>query len=44
MDDKDKDYHPFPHEEWCELLYTIEVKDNLNQATSQIKRLAESKE
>ena len=31
------------HEYWCDLLYTIEVKDNKKMEATQIKRLAASK-
>ena len=32
-----------PHEEWCDLLSTMEAKDNIKRAAYQIKRLAASK-
>ena len=43
IEDKDKDYHSFPHKEWCDLLSTMEAKDNRKRTTDQIKILAASK-
>ena len=43
MYDKDKDYCYFPHEEFCDLLFAMESKDNRNRAAAQIKRLAAKK-
>ena len=28
LEDKDKDYRSVPHEEWCDILYTMQAKDN----------------
>ena len=44
MYDKDKYYCYLYHEEWCELLSTMEGKDNQKWAADQIKRLASSKD
>ena len=34
LDDHQEDYHSLNHEEWCDLLYTIQVKyDRKREAT-----------
>ena len=43
LEDNHGDYCSIPHEEWCDLLSTMEVKDNKKRAADQIKRLATSK-
>ena len=44
LEDNRKDYCSILHEEWCDLLSTIEVKENRKKASDQIKRLLFSKE
>ena len=36
MQDKDKDYSSLKHEEWCDLMYTTEAKDNRKRSADQI--------
>ena len=43
MEDKDKYYIYLNHEKWCDLLYTLESKDNWKRAAAQIKRLMSQK-
>ena len=43
LDEKYKDYHSAPHEEWHDFLSTMEEKYNINRAAAEIKRLAASK-
>ena len=43
LEDKNEDYCPIPHEEWFNLISTMEVKDNSKRAVAQIKRLVTSK-
>ena len=43
MWDKSEEYSYIPHEEWCELLFTMEVKDSRKIYMAQIKRLENSK-
>ena len=40
MEDKFKDNCFLHHEKWCDLLYTLEAKDNQNKPADQIKRIA----
>ena len=44
LDEKDKDDWSVTHEEWCDILSTIEAKDKRKRAVDQTKRLAVSKE
>ena len=39
MDEKDTDFCSLPHKEWCDLLSTLETKDNMKKYAAQIKRL-----
>ena len=43
MEETDRGYLSLPHEKWCDLLSTLEAKDNRKSATYQIKRLASPK-
>ena len=43
LNKKDNYYFPVAHEECCELLFTMEKKDNRKRAADQIKLLAASK-
>ena len=43
LEDKDEEYSSILHEEWCDLLSTIEFKDNSKRSASHIKRFATSK-
>ena len=43
LENNHEDYRSILHEDWCDLLYNIEVKDNRKRDTTQIKRLATSK-
>ena len=40
LEDNKEYYHSLTHEDWCELLYTIEVKYNRKRAATQIKKIA----
>ena len=42
LEDNHEDYCSILHEEWCELLSTIEVKDNSKRFAAQIQRLVSS--
>ena len=44
LEDNQEDYHSISNEYWCDLLTTIEVKDNMKMDTNQIKRLATYRE
>ena len=37
LEDSQEYYHSLNHEDWCELLSTIKVKDNRKRAATQIK-------
>ena len=39
FEDNQEDYCYLTHEELCDLLYTIEVKDNRKRAATQIKKI-----
>ena len=43
FEDKSEDYCSLTHEKWCNLLSTMEVKDNRKRAAAQINMLATSK-
>ena len=43
LEGNQEDFHSLDHEDWCDLLSTIEVKDNRKRSATQIKRLASSK-
>ena len=43
LEDNHEDYFSILHEEWCELLSTIEVRVNTERYATHIKRLATSK-
>ena len=43
MEDKNEYYCSILHEDWCDLLSTMEVKNNKKRAVAQINRLATSK-
>ena len=43
LEDNQKDYFSITHEEWCDLLSTMEVNDNIKKAVAQINRLETSK-
>ena len=40
INDKIQEYFSITHKEWCDLLSTVEAKDNRKRAAAQIKRLA----
>ena len=44
LDEKNQDYRSVTHEEWCDLLSTMEFKDNRVRAEAQINKLAAYKE
>ena len=43
LEDNHKDYSSRTHEEWCDLLSTIDIKDNSKGAEAQINGLATPK-
>ena len=43
LDGHQEDYCLLTHEDWCDLLYTIEVKDNNKRASTQIKKIASAR-
>ena len=43
LEDKQEDYRYLNHEDWCKLLYKIEVKDNRKRAATQIKNIISSR-
>ena len=43
LEDNKEDYRSLAHEDWCDVLSTIEVKDNRKRDATQIKRLATSR-
>ena len=43
LEDNHEDYFLITGEEWCDLISTIEVKENRRSSAAQIKRLATSK-
>ena len=43
LEDNQEDYRSLVHEYWCDLLSTIEVKDNRKRAVTQINMIATSK-
>ena len=42
LEDNPEEYHSIAHEYWCDLLYTIEVKENRKRDATQINRLETS--
>ena len=44
LEDYPEDYHYLNHEDWCDLLSTIEVKDERKRAAVQIKNIASARE
>ena len=44
LEDNQEDYHYLTHEDWYDLMPTIEVKDNKKKAATQIKKIATSRE
>ena len=43
MEDKQETYSSFSHQDWYELLSTIEAKDNRKRAATKIKNIASSR-
>ena len=43
LEDHQEDYHDLTHEDLCDLLSKIEVKDNMKMAITQIKKIASSR-
>ena len=43
LEDNQEDYRYLYHKDWCDLLSTIEVKENRKRAAIQIKRIITSK-
>ena len=43
LEDNQEDYRSLTHEYWCDLLSTIEVKDNRNGSATQIKNIVTSR-
>ena len=43
LDDHPEDYRSLTYEDWCDLLYTIEVKDERKIAAVHIKKIASSR-
>ena len=43
LEDKQEDYCSLDHDDWCDIMSTIKVKDNRKRAATQINRIATSK-
>ena len=43
LEDNQEDYCYLRHEDWCDLLSTIEVKDNIKREATQIKKIASTR-
>ena len=39
IEDKYKDYRAILHDEWCDILYTLELQESIKRASTQIKKL-----
>ena len=44
LEDNQEDYHYLTHEYWCDLLYTIKVKDNRKRGAAKINMIATSRD